>query len=89
MRGNEINVGITTGEMLIEQGYRKYEGKDVDIYYNKEICIHAGKCTHGAPDVFKVQRRPWVLPDNGSSDNVIKVIDSCPSGALKYVTKSK
>ncbi|MDT2579945.1 (4Fe-4S)-binding protein [Enterococcus raffinosus] len=55
--------------------------------YNKDICAHIGNCVRGNPDIFEVGRRPWIIPDNGSVENASYVVDTCPSGALKYVIK--
>jgi uncharacterized Fe-S cluster protein YjdI len=80
--------GILMNETeLSEKGYRKYEGTDVDVFFNTNICAHAGNCVRGNPDIFDTKRRPWILPDNGSSDEVVRVIDTCPSGALKYIKR--
>jgi uncharacterized Fe-S cluster protein YjdI len=70
---------------LMTNGYRKYTGKDVDVYFNKDKCIHSTRCIKGDPEVFDTKRRPWILPDNASAEDVGKVIDTCPSGALKYI----
>lgn len=77
---------IQLGEKeLLENGYRKYSGEDVDVYFNTDICTHSANCVKGSPEVFDTKRRPWVLPDNASANEVAKVIDTCPSGALKYI----
>ena len=72
-------------EELLENGYRKYLGEDVDVYFNTDICIHSASCVKGNPEVFDTKRRPWVSPNNASANEVAKVIDTCPSGALKYI----
>lgn len=74
-----------TEKELLENGYRKYAGEDVDVYFNKDICIHSARCVKGSPEVFDTKRRPWVLPDNEPVEKVAKTIDTCPSGALKYM----
>lgn len=74
-----------TEKELLENGYRKYSGEDVDVYFNTDICTHSANCVRGNPAVFDTKRRPWVLPDNASADEVARVIDTCPSGALKYM----
>ena len=75
------------GESILNKGYRKYEGSEIDIYYSTEKCKHAGICVRGNGNVFNVKRKPWILPDNGEADEVMKVIDACPSGALRYKRK--
>lgn len=89
MDGSKINNQPVTEEELLAAGYRKYQGEDVDIYYNKDICAHIGNCVRGNPAVFEVGRRPWILADNASADEVVNVINTCPSGALKYIRKDE
>lgn len=87
MDGSKINDKNVTEERLLTQGYRKYTGEGLDIYYSKDICAHIGNCVFGNPDVFEVGRRPWIITDNGSVKENIRVINTCPSGALKYIRK--
>src|SRR5690625_4485763 len=79
-RGNISNRSvIQVGEReLLENGYRKYSGEEVDVYFNTDVCIHSANCVKGNPEVFDTKRRPWILPDNASADEVAKVIDTCP-----------
>lgn len=72
---------------LLETGYKKYTGEKIDVFYNKDICTHAGECVKGNGDVFEVGRRPWVMPDAAEANEVAEVIDRCPSKALQYITK--
>jgi uncharacterized Fe-S cluster protein YjdI len=87
MDGSRLNDKPAVEEELLAQGYRKYTGEDIDIYYNKSICIHSGNCVRGNPEVFEVGRRPWIIPDNASADEDSRVINTCPSGALKFIRK--
>lgn len=61
-----------------------YRGRDVEVSFDLDICIHVGECLRGEREVFKLDRRPWVLPDAGSPDMIASVIGLCPSGALQY-----
>lgn len=72
---------------LLELGYRKYRGRFIDIYFKKETCIKSGNCVKGNNEVFDTSRKPWILADNATPDEVKKVIHTCPSGALKYIEK--
>lgn len=89
MKGNQFNGEAVTAEMLEAKGYKKYHGEGIDIYYNKDICAHIGNCVRGNPDIFEVGRRPWIIPDNGSVENAAYVVDTCPSGALKFIRKEE
>ncbi|MDH6364621.1 putative Fe-S cluster protein YjdI [Enterococcus sp. PF1-24] len=89
MDGNKIDGKKVTAEMLVEKGYRKYSGEEIDIYYNKDICAHIGNCVRGNGAVFEVGRRPWIIADNSTVADDIQVINTCPSGALKYIRKDE
>ena len=78
-----------TEKELLESGYRKYSGETIDVFYDITKCVHAGKCVRGNGNVFEVKRKPWIIPDNASAEEVARVVDSCPSGALKYIRKEE
>ena len=42
------------------------------------------ECLRGNPQVFKLDRRPWVLPDAGDAGAIAEVVLRCPSGALQF-----
>lgn len=69
---------------LIDAGYRVYHGTNLDIYFNKARCQHSGNCVRGDKVLFKLDRQPWILPDSVATDAAIRVIKTCPSGALQY-----
>lgn len=61
-----------------------YRGRDIEVSFDLDICIHVAECLRGSPKVFQLDRRPWVLPDAGDPDVVAEVVERCPSGALLY-----
>ncbi|HCC00952.1 MAG TPA: hypothetical protein DEP42_07050 [Ruminococcaceae bacterium] len=89
MDGSKIEGKKATEEVLIAEGYKKYRGKDIDIYFSRKLCEHACNCIRGDRNVFKVTRRPWVIPDNASVEKDKTIVDTCPSGALKYIQKER
>lgn len=72
---------------LLEQGYKKYRGEEMDIYFSLALCEHAGICIRGDREVFNLRRKPWILPDLGPQEEVQRLIAQCPSKALKYRMK--
>jgi CDGSH-type Zn-finger protein len=61
-----------------------YIGKSITIHDNRGICAHAGRCTDGLKDVFRLKQEPWIHPDAASVEQIAAVVRSCPSGALSY-----
>ncbi|MBS4200002.1 (4Fe-4S)-binding protein [Bacillus sp. FJAT-49732] len=71
----------------MENDYKLYSGKDIEVKFYAKRCLHAAQCVKGLSEVFDVKKRPWVNPDQASADDVARVIERCPSGALEYVRK--
>lgn len=63
---------------------RPYAGTDITVSFDAARCRHFAECVRGLPDVFDVDGRPWIAPDNAAADEVAEVIRRCPSGALQY-----
>jgi uncharacterized Fe-S cluster protein YjdI/CDGSH-type Zn-finger protein len=61
-----------------------YRGRDIEVSFDLDICIHVGECLRGQPQVFELKRRPWTLPDAAGADEVAEIVRRCPSGALLY-----
>ncbi|WP_214894479.1 (4Fe-4S)-binding protein [Exiguobacterium sp. H66] len=54
---------------------KAYEGKDVTVYFDSEVCIHSGHCVKSLPSVFDVKKRPWIEADGAEEEEVMRVID--------------
>jgi uncharacterized Fe-S cluster protein YjdI len=61
-----------------------YKGRDITITFDLQVCSHSAVCIKELPAVFNLRRRPWINPDGAEYKKIIKIIDACPSGALKY-----
>ena len=63
---------------------REYVGDEIAVGWEPALCIHAGECVRGMPDVFNADARPWIAIDQaaGRADTLAEVIRRCPSGAL-------
>lgn len=63
---------------------RKYTNNDLEIYWYSELCSHVSICVCRLPKVFNSKARPWVDINGAAPEDIIKTIDECPAGALKY-----
>jgi uncharacterized Fe-S cluster protein YjdI/CDGSH-type Zn-finger protein len=63
---------------------KEYGNRDIVVYWYPERCAHPGICVRTLPAVFCADRRPWIDVDAAEPEAVIRCIDKCPSGALKY-----
>jgi len=56
-----------------------------NVTWDESVCIHAGKCVEGLPQVFKVEDGQFVIDESAASaDEIRSTVNACPSGALKY-----
>ena len=65
-------------------GKHSYEGEGLTIHFDPKKCIHAGECVRGSAAVFNPNNKPWVKPDAAAVDEVVAVVERCPTGALTY-----
>jgi len=63
---------------------KEYRNQDIVVYWNPQMCSHAGKCWGGLPEVFNTSKRPWVNVNGASAEEIIRTIDKCPTRALQY-----
>ncbi len=61
-----------------------YAGTAITIHDNRSVCAHAGVCTDNLASVFRMRQEPWIDADGASVEEIMAVIDRCPSGALSY-----
>jgi CDGSH-type Zn-finger protein/truncated hemoglobin YjbI len=59
-----------------------YPGAQLTIFDNRGICQHSGFCTGRLSTVFRTDAEPFVAPNGGRMDEVIRAVRDCPSGAL-------
>ncbi len=71
----------------MSEDLRGYTGATLDVFYDKAKCIHAGECGRGLRAVFDGRRTPWIEVDRAPADEVIRVVERCPTGALTYARK--
>lgn len=68
---------------------KTYAGREVDVSFDPEVCIHSGNCVRGLPAVFDTKRKPWIAPDAAAADDVVAQVKRCPSGALQFERHSE
>jgi len=63
---------------------QEYSNEKITVRYDEKICIHAGKCVRGLPQVFDVGKDPWINVDGAEAEAIKRTVAQCPSGALSY-----
>ncbi len=67
----------------------EYSTGDITIIWQPDLCKHSGVCVRTLPAVYNPQVRPWIKPENATTEQLIQQINHCPSGALSYRFKQK
>src|SRR5687768_5021665 len=47
---------------------KSYVGKKITIHDNRKICSHAGECVNNLPSIFRLNQRPWIDPDQETTE---------------------
>ena len=64
------------------------QSETIDISFDGKKCIHARRCVLGLPAVFRPGTKGgWIFPDEARTEEIARIIDNCPSGALTYIRK--
>jgi uncharacterized Fe-S cluster protein YjdI len=67
----------------------EYSNDDITVVWQPGKCIHAAKCVHALPKVYKPKERPWITVENATTEELMAQIKTCPSGALSYYKNSE
>jgi uncharacterized Fe-S cluster protein YjdI len=68
---------------------RSYSNGELTVFWRQELCIHSANCLIGLPKVFNIMHRPWINAQGASGEEIIKVVNTCPSRALTYLKNSR
>ena len=71
---------------------KEYSNGEVTVVWKPESCIHSTVCwkkTTGLPNVFQPNTKPWIKLEGGTTEEIMKQVDKCPSGALSYRLKDE
>jgi uncharacterized Fe-S cluster protein YjdI len=62
---------------------KEYATDEIVIEWEPRLCYHSQNCVRSLPQVFDPTRRPWVVVDAATADEVEAAVEECPSGALR------
>jgi uncharacterized Fe-S cluster protein YjdI len=68
---------------------REYSNENLTIFWDSSKCIRSGNCDRQLPQVFDINKRPWVNVNAADAEEIKRVIDTCPTGALSYSVSGK
>jgi CDGSH-type Zn-finger protein/truncated hemoglobin YjbI len=84
--GSHAHVGFQAakGADRVADRLDTYAGQGATITDNRGTCAQSGFCTDRLPTVFRARQEPFVAPNGGRLDEIIRAARDCPSGALGF-----
>ncbi|SMC50905.1 (4Fe-4S)-binding protein [Moheibacter sediminis] len=61
---------------------KEYSNGEITILWKPKLCTHSGKSVKTLPNVYFPKEKPWLRMENATSEQLIKQVAICPSGAL-------
>lgn len=61
---------------------KEYSNGEITIIWQPKICQHSGVCVRTLPNVYDPEQKPWIKPENATTEELINQVSKCPSGAL-------
>ena len=61
-----------------------YSNDEITVSWDADTCFHSEVCTKNLSSVFNLKQKPWVNVNGATKEEIIKLINTCPSGALSY-----
>lgn len=68
---------------------RDYESNELIVHWDSSKCTHSARCVKGLPQVFNLQKHPWIDVNAATADVLADQVAQCPSGALTTTLKPK
>jgi uncharacterized Fe-S cluster protein YjdI len=70
---------------MMKKIIKKYTNGEITVIWQPDLCVHSGICFTELPDVFDPSDRPWINLKNATTNEIIDVVESCPTEALTFV----
>jgi uncharacterized Fe-S cluster protein YjdI len=71
-------------EERMESNDREYTNGEITVKWQPSKCIHVTTCYRELIEVFNPRKRPWVNMNGAPTEEIIRVVKLCPTGALTF-----
>jgi uncharacterized Fe-S cluster protein YjdI len=68
----------------MEKIEKKYTNGEITVVWRPYLCDHSAICIRELPKVFDTFARPWIKMDAAPTQDIIRVVDKCPTRALTW-----
>jgi len=68
----------------MEKIVKKYSNNEITVVWQPHLCDHSAVCIRELPKVFDTFSRPWIKMDAATTEEIMKVVDKCPTKALTW-----
>ncbi len=63
---------------------REYTNGEITVIWKPTLCTHSTICFTELPEVFDPDQHPWIIMTGAPTEQIIALVNKCPSGALSY-----
>ena len=68
---------------------KEYSNEEITVIWKPDLCIHSTNCWKASLKIFNPKRKPWIDMSGGTTEEIIKIVNNCPSGALSFTRENE